>query len=115
MDNETFIAKIDKYGVIWSKGIGTQKDIEVGFDNKAVADIRKESDELFEKANKYLTELYETYEKSNGQYGRQKPKTVEQISSEQMKVNQEMYSMLQEIKTELKSLKESKENKIKII
>lgn len=115
MDESTFIGKIDKNGVIWSKGVGTQNDIEVGLDNKAIMDMRKECDEIFNKAQKYLEELYATHDKSSGQYGRARPKTAEQISTEQKKVNDEIFSILQEMRTDLQALKNTNENKIKII
>lgn len=102
MEKDNFIGKIDKLGVVWSKGFGAQQDVEVGLDIQAVNDIKKDRDECFAKAEKYLEELYVCG-------ARQRPKTVEQITVEQSQINQQLFETLKEIKSDIKTIKDNKE------
>lgn len=98
-DRDTFVGYIDKSGIIWSKGFGQQKDIEIGWDMQATNELRSDRDAIFAKAEKYLEELYAAGV-------RQRPQTPEQTAKEQAILIKEMREMMSAMQTEIKSLKE---------
>ena len=100
-----YVAKTNMQGIIIDDTTGE----EVGIDMKARNVLLQDVDDLAQKASNYLNELYEIYELSNGQYGRARPKTAEQVAKEQSQINETILSAIQDIKADLKSLKADKE------
>jgi citrate synthase len=104
-EKNKFIAYIDRNGTIWKDGTG-KDDIEVGLDMSAVSIIRKDIDDLSQKATKYLEELYLCYE---GKFkGRPRPKTAEQVAQDQIQINETILSAIHKLQADIESLKDKK-------
>jgi len=97
MEKNDFIAYIDKNGVIWARGY-SQQDTIVGYDLQEYNSLKADRDLCFDKAEKYLSELY-------GAGIRQKPIPPEQAAAEQAKINLKMMTLLETMQEEIKSLK----------
>lgn len=99
MEKNDFIAFIDKSGVIWARGYG-QQDTVVGYDLQEYNTLKADRDNCYNKAEKYLSELYESGV-------RQKPVSPEQAAAEQSKINQQIMTLLNNMNAELQSLKKN--------
>lgn len=98
MNNDQFVGRIDKEGNILTRDYTTNKDIIIGVDNQRHDEILKDRDNVLAKAEKYLNELYDAGI-------RHRPKTQEQIASEQADFNNGLVAMLKEMREEIKVLK----------
>lgn len=96
MEKTDFIAYIAKDGVIWARGYG-QNDTIVGYDLQEYNTLKADRDNCYSKAEKYLSELYESGI-------RQKPVSPEQAAAEQSKINQQMMTLLTKLSGDMQNI-----------
>lgn len=121
MAKETFVCLTDKDGIMWEQGYGAQKDIMRGIDNQAANEIKTDRDNCHNKAVQYLEELLTIWEtlqtypevsnkiQAKGIKIRQRPKTIADVESQ----NAEIIAMLNELRSEIASIKSNKPEIIK--
>jgi len=100
MSDGAFLAKIDRSGIIKDHA-----GKRVGLDDEAIKQLEVDNDELDKKLGKAMDLLYDIYEKSGGQFGIIRPKTVEQGMQEQANVNSQLLSKIEQLEAEIKKLK----------
>jgi len=108
MKSDEFFAYVGESGTIYRKGMGGQPDQKLGLNYDKIAAIESDRDAAFDKATKYLNELYDVGTASQGVYGRVRPKSPEQVSAEQTQINQQILRELKELRRDIDDVRQNK-------